>query len=183
MESFLLSLFKLLHHVWLLQRRIWFRSGLLDICCKSVLEHLFYPLHVSSVLFDTHLSFNCSSCDMPSDTFVQVVGAIEESHIDSLSHDSDLLTVFMCILMHVQNQMLSDAELHRWDVCALRNDSFSGLFVISGSIVRILTLLSFLSGLEVAQSSLLLGGRRSAYFWRGKEVLWEQWSRPCYHYQ
>lgn len=34
----------------------------------------------------------------------------------------------MCILMHVQDQMFSDAELHRRGVCDLRTESFSWLF-------------------------------------------------------
>lgn len=38
-------------------------------------------------------------------------------------------------------------------------------------------------GLEVAQSSLLLGGRRSAHFWWGQKILWGAWSYTCYHYQ
>lgn len=39
------------------------------------------------------------------------------------------------------------------------------------------------SGLEVAQSSLLLGGRRSCNLWWSQEDLWGLRSSACYHYQ
>lgn len=155
-----------------------------DFCkgCKSVLEHLFYPLHVSSVLFDTHLSFTCSSCNMPSDTFVQVVGVIDCWHWQSWSWFLfvDCLHVYFDACPEPDVQWCRAAQTrclcslewlilltfcYFWKYSSHFNSSFPPL------------------GLEVAQSSLLLGGRRSAYFWRGKEVLWEQWSCPCYHYQ